>query len=193
MKDLVFASANKHKIEEVAALMKPLGIKVLGMAEVGIHEDIEETGDTLQANAAIKANFVFHQTGKPCFADDTGLEVKALNNAPGVYSARFAGEPSNSENNIDKLLELMENETNRKAQFRTVIAYHDTQKLHFFEGIVEGEILTKRQGKGGFGYDPVFKPNSYDISFAEFSIEEKNRISHRGLAIQNFLKYLAGE
>jgi len=191
MKQLVFASHNKNKASEINALLNPeFNVSILD--EVGISDDIPETADTLAGNALIKARFTFQKTGKSCFADDTGLEVEALNGAPGVYSARFAGPECNSNDNIDKLLSLLLDSSNRTARFRTVIAYiSDDGQEHLFEGIVNGQITTERCGNGGFGYDPVFMPDEANgLTFAQMSLSDKNTISHRGRAIAQFVQYL---
>ena len=189
MTELLFATHNQNKVEEIRALLPQF--KVLSLKDVNFNEEIEETGTTLEENASLKAQTVFEKTGKACFADDTGLEVVALNGDPGVYSARYAGEPANSENNMDKLLAALDGENDRSAAFRTVISFVDENGLKInFEGSVEGEILMERTGNGGFGYDPVFKPNGYEQSFAEMTPVQKNEISHRGRAINRFVEYL---
>ena len=189
MNKLIFATHNEHKLEEVSAMLKK-NINVLGLRELQFFEDIPETADTLQGNALQKAQFVKDNLGYDCFADDTGLEVDALNGAPGVFSARYAGEPSNSERNIDKLLDVLKDSNNRTAQFRTVIALLQDVDVHYFEGIIRGKITTERHGTGGFGYDAVFVPEGYNKTFAELSQEEKNAISHRGLAVQKLVEFL---
>lgn len=189
MKELIFATHNAHKAEEINQLIKKYQVKSLD--DIGYRDEIDETGATLQENALIKAHTVYQATGKACFADDTGLEVTALRGAPGVYSARYAGEEADAEKNMNKLLEALDGEKNRTARFRTVIAFVDEKGAqHFFEGIVEGKILTEKRGEKGFGYDPIFLPDGYDQSFAEMSAEEKNRISHRGRAVEKFVKFL---
>ncbi len=189
--ELIFATHNANKAKEVKALLPHLEVKSL--SEIGFHDDIPETGKTLQDNALIKARTIHKATGKPCFADDTGLEVEALYGAPGVYSARYAGEGANSENNMDKLLAELDAITNRNAQFRTVIAYIDnTGKEHLFEGSVQGEILKARQGGEGFGYDPIFLPEGETESFAEMSAGRKNTMSHRGRAMRKLVEFLKG-
>lgn len=185
---LIFATNNNHKKEEVSLLLPDY--EVLTLSEIGIFEDIAETGITLEENALIKANFVFQKTGLDCFADDTGLEVEALGNKPGVYSARYAGEPADAQANIDKLLSEMNSVENRNARFRTVIALIRGGQTYFFEGRVNGKIIEKRSGNSGFGYDPVFKPEGFDKTFAEMSPDEKNRISHRGAAIRRLIDFL---
>lgn len=191
MNQLVFASHNKNKAAEINALLNP-DFYVSILDEVGINDDIPETADTLQGNALIKARFTYERTGKSCFADDTGLEVDALDGAPGVYSARFAGPSCNSEDNIDKLLSLLHNVDKRTARFRTVIAYiSDDGQEHLFEGIVNGQITLARLGSQGFGYDPVFMPDEANgLTFAQMPLNAKNAISHRGRAIAQFVNYL---
>ena len=186
---LVFASNNKNKIQEIQQLL-PSSIEILSLEDIGCLEDIPETSNTIEGNAILKANYVTKKYGYNCFADDTGLEVDSLEGKPGVYSARFAGEPSNSEKNIQKILSELENKTNRKAQFRTVICLNIDENQYLFEGTCKGEILTRKQGGKGFGYDPIFKPEGYSTSFAEMSSEEKNKISHRGIAIQKLVQFL---
>lgn len=186
---ICFATNNKKKIEEVKAALGP-EFELVSLEEIGCFEELPETGDTLDHNAFQKARYVKTHFGVDCFADDTGLEVEALEGAPGVYSGRFAGEPRSDERNIDLLLEKMEGKTNRKAQFRTVIALILEGKEYQFEGIAEGEILYQRVGEKGFGYDPVFKPTGFERTFAELSLEEKNEISHRGKAVKSLIEFL---
>ena len=186
---ICFATNNKKKIEEVKAALGP-EFELVSLEEIGCLEELPETGDTLDHNAFQKARYVKTHFEVDCFADDTGLEVEALDGAPGVYSGRFAGEPRSDERNIDLLLEKMEGKTNRKARFRTVIALILEGKEYQFEGIAEGEILNKRVGEKGFGYDPVFKPTGFDRTFAELSLEEKNKISHRGKAVSSLIDFL---
>lgn len=191
MFDTIFlASGNPHKIEELKQMMHSLGIDLRSTLDVPEAIEVEEDQPDLKGNALKKARFWYEETGLPSLADDTGLEVDALNGAPGVYSARYAGENCTYDDNVDKLLREMERQLNRKARFRTVIAFLDGTEEHLFEGVVEGEITTRRKGEKGFGYDPVFRPEGYDQTFAELSGEEKNKISHRGLALQQFLAYL---
>lgn len=192
MKRLVFATNNAHKLQEIRAILGN-AVEVHSLSDIGCNADIPETGNTLEANATLKAQYIYERYQCNCFADDTGLEVEALNGAPGVYSARYAGEPSNSERNIDKLLAALEGESNRKAQFRTVIAYIHNGELHLFEGIVRGSIALSREGSGGFGYDSVFVPEGYADTFAALPAEEKNRISHRARATAQFTQYLNQE
>lgn len=186
---ICFATNNKKKIEEVKAALGS-SFELVSLQEIGCHEELPETGDTLDHNAFQKARFVREHYGVDCFADDTGLEVEALNGAPGVYSGRFAGEPRSDERNIDLLLERMDGNSNRKARFRTVIALIFNGKEYQFEGTAAGEIIHKRKGEKGFGYDPIFKPNGYDRTFAELSLEEKNEISHRGKAVKALIEFL---
>ena len=189
MRKIVFATHNPNKLEEIRQML-PAGLQVLSLDDIGCTEEIPETAATLEGNARIKAAHVYERYGYDCFADDTGLEVAALDGAPGVYSARFAGPQSDSRANIEKLLRLMEGKTNRKARFRTVIALALGGTFYFFEGEIAGEILAEESGSGGFGYDPVFLPKGSDLSFAEMPLAEKNRISHRGKAFQNLSSFL---
>lgn len=184
---LVFATNNKHKLQEVQKLL-PDDIQLITLAEVGIESNIPETGKTLEENASVKSHFVFRKTGLSCFADDTGLEVEALNGAPGVYSARYAGEHCSFADNVNKLLREMENKENRKAKFRTVISLIFEGKEYFFEGAIEGVITKGPRGSEGFGYDPVFAPA--DLTFAEMNLEEKNKISHRAKAVKKLADFL---
>lgn len=186
---LVFATNNLNKLAEVQKML-PNSIELLSLKDINCFDDIEETATTLEGNAKIKANYITEKFGFNCFADDTGLEVEAINGKPGVYSARYAGEPANSENNMTKLLKALETETNRKAQFRTSICLNLNDKQFLFDGVCEGNILTKKHGEKGFGYDPIFQPKSFVESFAEMSSEQKNKISHRGLAIQKLVAFL---
>lgn len=190
MKKLVFATNNKHKLIEIRQIVPGI-FEVVGLEDIGCFTDIPETAETLEGNADIKANYVFTHFKLSCFADDTGLEVDALDGAPGVYSARYAGEDGNADNNIDKLLQELSSFSNRKARFRTVISLILDNELHHFEGQVEGKIIHKRQGEDGFGYDPVFVPNGYDQSFAEMPAETKNSISHRGIATRKLIDFLS--
>ncbi|NKI27283.1 non-canonical purine NTP diphosphatase [Arenibacter sp. 6A1] len=189
---LVFATHNNNKLKEVQLLL-PDDIELLSLTDIGCTEEIPETAEDLEGNAILKAKFVTDNYGYPCFADDTGLLVDALNGAPGVYSARYAGEQKSSEDNITKLLEELKNSTNRAAHFKTVIALNINGQELLFKGIVEGEITHQRHGEGGFGYDPVFKPTGYEKTFAEFPIALKNKISHRGRAIQQLLAYFKNQ
>ena len=186
---LVFATHNQNKVREVQALL-PTTITLLSLTDIGCDEEIPETGKTLEANAILKADFVTNKYGYPCFADDTGLLVNSLDGAPGVYSARYAGEQKNSDDNMDKLLTELESKKDRTARFETIIALNLENKQHIFKGVVEGEISTDKKGKKGFGYDPIFKPDTHENTFAELPLEVKNKISHRGKAIQRLLTYL---
>jgi XTP/dITP diphosphohydrolase len=185
---LVFATNNKHKLEEVQAMLT--NFEIVSLADIHCFEDIPETADTLQGNAILKANFITEKFGLDCFADDTGLEVAALNDEPGVYSARYAGENNNAEANMDKLLKNLENNPNRKAEFKTAIALNIQGKQFIFEGICEGTILTEKRGTSGFGYDPIFMPDGFNTSFAEMDMNEKGNISHRGKAIEKLVTFL---
>jgi XTP/dITP diphosphohydrolase len=186
---LVFATNNLNKLKEVQEMLSN-SIEILSLNDINCFDEIEETALTLDGNAKLKANYIKQKFGYNCFADDTGLEVESLLGKPGVYSARFAGEPSNSEKNIQKILSELENKTNRKAQFRTVICLNIDESQYLFEATCKGEILTRKQGEKGFGYDPIFKPEGYSTSFAEMSSKEKNKISHRGIAIQKLVQFL---
>ncbi|MBP1664152.1 MAG: non-canonical purine pyrophosphatase [Bacteroidetes bacterium] len=188
MKKIVFATNNRHKSEEVKAILAER-TEVVTLADIGCNDDIPETGSTLEENAILKARYIYEKYNIPCFADDTGLEIDTLNSRPGVYSARYAGEPSNSALNMQKVLLEMEGVTNRQAQFRTVIAYIENGNIQLFEGTVKGTIGAKPEGNGGFGYDPLFIPEGYDQSFASLSPEVKNSISHRARAIKKFTAY----
>lgn len=189
MKELIFATNNKHKLMEVSEMLKSV-INIQSLSEAGLSGDIPETADTLEGNALQKAQWVYERTGKDCFADDTGLEVEALDGRPGVYSARYAGEHCSFDDNINKMLDEMEGKTNRRACFRTVICLIEDGKPHYFEGRVDGVILTERYGKEGFGYDPIFMPDRFAVSFAEMPLEVKNHISHRGRAVAKLVDYL---
>jgi XTP/dITP diphosphohydrolase len=188
MMDLVFATNNLNKLMEVQAKVGN-AFKVLSLDDINCKEDIAETGITLDENATIKSSYVFENYHYNCFGDDTGLEIEALNNEPGVYSARYSGE-RDSENNIDLVLERMHEFSNRKARFRTVISLILDTKEYVFEGIVNGNIRKERSGNNGFGYDAIFEPHNYTITFAEMEMEEKNKISHRGLAMQKLISFL---
>ncbi|CAM1352728.1 dITP/XTP pyrophosphatase [Tenacibaculum insulae] len=186
---LVFATNNLNKLTEVQKML-PNSIELLSLKDINCFDNVEETAITLEGNAKIKADYITDKYNYNCFADDTGLEVESLNGAPGVYSARYAGEPSNSENNMQKLMTELNGVDNRNAQFRTSICLNLNGKQFLFDGICKGEILTKKQGEKGFGYDPIFKPEGYNNSFAEMTSEEKNTISHRGLAIKKLVAFL---
>lgn len=193
MKQLVFATANPNKIREIKHLMGD-SYNFLSLTDIGCHEDIPETRPTIEGNALQKAEYVLNNYQKDCFSEDTGLLIDALDGRPGVYSARYAGDHKSSEDNIDKVLEELDNQQNRTARFKTVIALILDGKSYTFEGIVEGEILSTRQGSGGFGYDPIFLPKGYKKSFAEMTADEKSEISHRARAMRklhDFLQNLA--
>lgn len=190
--ELVFATNNKHKTFEINNVLGN-SLRLVSLGEVGIFDDIEENGSTLEENALAKARFVNEKTGKNAFADDTGLEVEALNGLPGVHSARFAGENKDSDANIDKLLLLLKEKTNRAARFRTVIALVLDGKEYLFEGVVKGQIIKERRGNHGFGYDPVFLPDNKTLTFAEMNIDEKNQISHRAIAFQELKSFLVSK
>ena len=187
---IVFATNNKHKLEEIKDILGK-DFEIVSLAEIGCHEDIPETGLTLEENARQKSTYIVEHYSHDCFADDTGLEVDALNGEPGVHSARYAeGTDHDSEANMRKLLSKMSNVKDRTARFRTVISLIINGVEHQFEGRVEGRIATEKHGKEGFGYDPIFIPKGYTISFAEMKPEEKNKISHRFIAVQQFLEFL---
>jgi XTP/dITP diphosphohydrolase len=186
---LVFATNNPNKLKEVQALV-PKHIELLSLADILCIEDIPETHPTIEGNAIQKAEYVKSNYGYDCFADDTGLEVEALNGKPGVFSARYAGSQRNAKDNMDKLLSELDDKANRAAQFKTVVALHLNDKLETFTGICKGEITTEKHGEKGFGYDPIFRANGYDKTFAEISLEEKNTIGHRGKAIQQLITFL---
>ncbi|MBF0576649.1 non-canonical purine NTP diphosphatase [Dysgonomonas sp. GY617] len=189
IKTLIFSTNNEHKLEEVRAKLGKY-YDILSLKDLGDDTDVPETGDTLEENAMIKADYLWNTYHKNCFADDTGLEVEALDNAPGVYSARYAGEHKSSEDNVAKLLKELEGKDNRKARFRTVIALILDGKRYLFEGTIEGVITTSPKGTSGFGYDPVFQANGYDKTFAELTLEDKNTISHRAKAVEQLVLFL---
>ncbi|MBD9112507.1 MULTISPECIES: non-canonical purine NTP diphosphatase [Bacteroides] len=186
---LVFATNNLHKLEEVSAILGNQ-IELLSLNDINCHIDIPETADTLEGNALLKSRFIYENYGMNCFADDTGLEVEALEGAPGVYSARYAGDGHNSEANMIKLLDNLKEKKNRKAQFRTAISLIIDEKEYLFEGIIKGEIGTIKKGDSGFGYDPIFVPEGYNETFAELGSDIKNKISHRALAINKLCEFL---
>lgn len=186
---LVFASNNPNKIKEIQQML-PESITILSLEDIGCIEDIPETAETIEGNAILKANYVTEKYGYDCFADDTGLEVEALNGEPGVYSARYAGEQKNAEDNMDKLLLNLKNKDNRKAQFKTVIALNLNNNQYLFSGIVKGNITTIKTGTQGFGYDPIFVAENDTRTFAELSIEEKAIISQRGIAVKQLILFL---
>ncbi|WP_343618539.1 non-canonical purine NTP diphosphatase [Flavobacterium sp.] len=186
---LVFASNNKNKIKEIQSILNGT-IQLLSLEDIGCHEDIPETADTIEGNAILKANYVTERYGYDCFADDTGLEVRALNGQPGVYSARYAGEQKNADDNMNKLLEALKDQENRSAQFKTVIALNLNGEQHLFTGLVQGNITLDKTGNHGFGYDPIFQPEGYHETFAELSAEIKNKISHRAKATDQLIDFL---
>ncbi len=186
---LVFATNNQHKLKEVQKML-PSSIQLLSLKDIHCFDDIEEIAKTLEGNASLKADYITEKYGYHCFADDTGLEINSLNGEPGVFSARYAGEHGNSEKNMQKVLENLADKIDRTAQFRTVIALNLNNEQHFFEGICKGEIISEKSGTEGFGYDPIFKPKGYSLSFAEMSSEEKNKISHRGIAVHQLVHFL---
>ncbi|MAX80526.1 MAG: non-canonical purine NTP pyrophosphatase [Crocinitomicaceae bacterium] len=189
MQELIFATNNTNKLREIQEILGA-SFSILSLKDAGIETEIPEDYETLEENALQKAQFIYERTGKNVFSDDTGLEVEALNGAPGVYSARYAGSKCDSEDNMKKLLVELEGKENRKAQFRTVVALIIDGKEYTFEGACKGQITLEKSGSKGFGYDPVFQPEGYGQTFAELSAEEKNRISHRGKAIQKLAAFL---
>lgn len=190
MKSLIFATNNKHKIEEASHILKNR-YSLISLREINILEDIPETEPTIEGNASQKSWFIFNRTYQDCFADDTGLEVEALNGEPGVYSARYAGNMHDFDLNITKLLANLDGVNNRKARFRTVVSLILNGKEHQFEGILNGSIIDTRRGSNGFGYDPVFVPDNYSKTLAEIASEEKNKISHRGIAMRKMAEFLS--
>jgi XTP/dITP diphosphohydrolase len=186
---LIFASHNSNKVIEIASLL-PEGIELLSLTDIGFYEEIAETADTLEGNSLLKARTIYQKTGIACFADDTGLEVEVLNNRPGVFSARYAGESKNDHENIHKLLNELENQSNRKARFRTVITLLLNGVENQFEGIVEGELISEKKGESGFGYDPIFVPENEKRTFAEMNLAEKNQFSHRARALKKLILFL---
>ncbi|MDA0176957.1 Nucleoside 5-triphosphatase RdgB (dHAPTP, dITP, XTP-specific) [Mesoflavibacter sp. HG96] len=186
---LVFATNNLNKLKEVQQLI-PNTITLLSLKDIGCFEDIPETQNTIEGNAIQKAEYIKNNYGYDCFADDTGLEVEALNNQPGVFSARYAGPQRNANDNMDLLLSNLKDKPNRNAQFKTVIALHLNNILNTFTGICKGEITTEKHGVKGFGYDPIFKPEDYQDTFAQMDLELKNKIGHRGKAVQSLVKFL---
>jgi XTP/dITP diphosphohydrolase len=188
---LCFASNNKHKLEEIKNVVGRK-FEILSLADIKCNEELPETRNTLEGNSLQKAEYVLQHYSTPCFADDTGLEVEALHGAPGVYSARYAGNHRSNDDNIALLLQNLKNDTNRKAQFRTVITLIGVEAQPvFFEGIIRGEIITEKRGSSGFGYDPVFIPEGHSITFAEMTLEEKNQLSHRAIAVKKLAEYLS--
>lgn len=186
---LVFATNNEHKLKEISQLLDGKH-EIVSLSEIDCHDDIPEDHDTLEGNALQKARYIKEHFGYDCFADDTGLEIEALDNRPGVYSARYAGPAKDSRENMIKVLREMEGVTNRNACFRTVIALILDGQEHLFEGRVDGKILTEQHGEAGFGYDPIFQPEGFQVSFAEMPMDEKNKISHRGRATQKLYEFL---
>ena len=191
-KKLVFATNNAHKLEEIRAILNDK-VDILSLSDIGCHADIPETADTLEGNARQKAMYIYEHYGMDCFADDTGLEVESLNGAPGVYSARYAGEGHDSQANMRKLLHEMQGKNNRKAQFRTIISLIEKGEEHQFEGTVKGQIIEEKRGETGFGYDPIFQPEGYELTFAELGHDVKNKISHRARAVSALCDYLSKE
>lgn len=189
--EICFATNNVKKLEEIRHLLEP-AFRVKSLAEIGCHEELPETGNTLEANSLQKARYVWDNYGIACFADDTGLEVEALGGEPGVYSARYAGPERDNEANMKLLLQRLEGKQNRKARFRTLITWINESGYKQFEGVVEGTILPSKVGEKGFGYDPLFQPLGEERSFAQMSMEEKNNISHRGRALKKFVEFLRG-
>jgi XTP/dITP diphosphohydrolase len=186
---VVFATNNANKIKEIQSML-PESIEIISLESIGCHEEIPETADTIEGNAILKANYVTQKYGYDCFADDTGLEVEALNGEPGVYSARYAGEQKSAEDNMDKLLSNLENSNNRNAQFKTIIALNLKGEQYLFAGIARGAITFEKTGSQGFGYDPIFRPEGHQETFAELSLETKNAISHRGKATRELIAFL---
>jgi len=187
---LIFASHNENKTAEIRQLL-PAGIELLSLNDLNFHEEILETSDTLEGNSALKAAYIYSIFKLPCFADDSGLEVDFLQNRPGVYSARYAGEPKNDDNNMNKLLDDLKGIQHRKAQFRTVITLMLESATHSFEGIITGEITEQKIGENGFGYDPIFRPIDEVKTFAQMTMKEKNARSHRALALEKMISFLS--
>lgn len=186
---LVFASNNKNKIAEIQQLIGDK-FEIVSLQDIGCTEDIPETAETIEGNAILKAQYVYDKYGLSCFADDTGLEIEALNGEPGVYSARYAGEQKNADDNMALVLQKLESQTNRSAQFKTVIALNFGSEHFLFEGIVKGTITPIKRGNEGFGYDPIFQPEGFDVTFAEMSMQQKSTISHRGKAVEKLVNFL---
>lgn len=187
---LVFASNNKNKIAEIQQQVGSQ-FQIVSLEDIGCFVDIPETAETIEGNAILKANYVTENYALPCFADDTGLEIESLNNEPGVYSARYAGEQKNADDNMNLVLQKLESQSNRKAQFKTIIALNINNEQHLFEGVVKGEITSGKSGNQGFGYDPIFQPEGFSTTFAEMTMEQKAVISHRGIAVQKLIKFLS--
>lgn len=192
MRKIVFATNNKHKLDEIRKISDGK-IEILSLSDIGCHDDIPETGATLEENALQKADYIKRHFGYDCFADDTGLEVDALNGAPGVFSARYAGESCDPEDNMDKLLRELNGVENRKARFRTVIALVLNGNTHYFDGVVHGEITSERRGAEGFGYDPIFVPDGHCKTFAELGNGEKNKMSHRAIGTRKLVDFLLSD
>ena len=190
--ELIFATHNQNKVEEISAIL-PSIIEVKSLNDLNFTDQIPETSNTLRGNALIKARTIFNKFQKDCFADDTGLEVEILNGAPGVHSARFAGKNKKDEDNIDKLLKELENHHNTNAQFRTIIALIYKHEEFIFEGIIKGKIIKEIKGDNGFGYDPIFQPEHHFLTFAQISTKEKNKISHRAIALRKLIDFLKGK
>ncbi len=186
---LVFATNNKNKIKEIKLLLNN-SLEILSLEDIGCFEEIPETADTIAGNALQKAEYVFDKYGYNCFADDTGLEIEALNGEPGIYSARYTGEQKNAEDNMNKVLEKLQGISNRKAQFKTVIALIIDGKSTCFEGVAKGKMTTEKSGSDGFGYDPIFKPSGYELTFSEMDLDLKNKISHRAKATVKLINHL---
>ncbi|CAM2851532.1 XTP/dITP diphosphohydrolase [Flavobacterium succinicans] len=186
---IVFATNNENKIKEIQSML-PDNVTIVSLESIGCFEEIPETAETIEGNAIMKANYITEKYGYDCFADDTGLEIEALNNEPGVYSARYAGEQRSAEDNMNKVLHLLNDKSNRNAQFKTVICLNLKGEQYLFTGIAKGNITSEKKGEGGFGYDPIFQPENYKETFAELSLETKNKISHRGIATQSLLTFL---
>ena len=186
---IVFASNNPNKLKEIQLLL-PNSIELVSLADIGCTEDIPETAETIEGNAILKADYVTNNYGLNCFADDTGLEITALNGEPGVYSARYAGEQKSADDNMQKVLQKLADATNRAAQFKTVIALNIEGQQHLFTGIVKGEIIQEKKGSNGFGYDPIFQADGHEKTFAELTPIEKASCSHRGIAVQQLIKFL---
>ena len=190
MKRLIFATSNVHKIEEIQFQLKDDGFEIVSLKDIGITEDIPETGSSFEENAMQKIDYVNQKTGMDCFGEDSGLVIDAFDGAPGIYSARYAGPQRDAEDNMDKVLQLMKNQSQRTARFVSVIALKIEGQSYIFKGTVEGIILPERQGSGGFGYDPIFKPIGYDKSFAELGMKVKSVISHRAESVTEFINFL---
>ena len=190
--ELIFATHNQNKVEEISAILPPI-IEVKSLNDLNFTDQIPETSNTLRGNALIKVRTIFNKFQKDCFADDTGLEVEILNGAPGVHSARFAGKNKKDEDNIDKLLRELENHHNTNAQFRTIIALIYKHEEFIFEGIIKGKIIKEIKGDNGFGYDPIFQPEHHFLTFAQISTKEKNKISHRAIALRKLIDFLKGK